>query len=51
LQIAAMALAAVGITMNGWFARSFGSTDTAGWLFLVIGADRRSRCAFDRGII
>jgi hypothetical protein len=37
LQIAAMALAAVGITMNGWFARSLGSTDTAGWLFLAIG--------------
>ena len=32
-----MALAAVGITMNGWFARSLGSTDTAGWLFLAIG--------------
>jgi hypothetical protein len=25
------------MTMNGWFARSLGSTDTAGWLFLVIG--------------
>src|SRR6516162_3263965 len=32
-----MALAAVGITMIGWFARSLGSTDTAGWLFLAIG--------------
>jgi hypothetical protein len=30
-------LAEVGMTMNGWFARSLGSTDTAGWLFLVIG--------------
>jgi len=23
--------------MNGWFSRSLGSTDTAGWLFLTIG--------------
>jgi hypothetical protein len=37
LTIAALALAVVGMTMNGWFARSLGSTDTAGWLFLVIG--------------
>jgi hypothetical protein len=37
LTIAALALAIVGMTMNGWFARSLGSTDTAGWLFLVIG--------------
>jgi hypothetical protein len=27
----------VGITMNGWFARSLGSSDIAGWLFLGIG--------------
>lgn len=34
---AAFALAAVGITTNGWFARSLGSSDTAGWLFMAIG--------------
>jgi hypothetical protein len=33
----AVALAAVGITINGWFARSLGATDAAGWLFLAIG--------------
>jgi hypothetical protein len=27
----------VGITMNGWFAPSLGSSDTAGWLFLAVG--------------
>jgi hypothetical protein len=32
-----LALAAVGITINGWFGRSLGSTDTAGWLFLAVG--------------
>lgn len=37
LQIAALTLAVVGITMNGWFGRSLGSTDAAGWLFLAIG--------------
>jgi hypothetical protein len=37
LTIAALALAVVGMTMNGWFARSLGSTDIAGWLFLAIG--------------
>jgi hypothetical protein len=37
LTVAALALAVVGMTMNGWFARSLGSTDTAGWLFLIIG--------------
>ena len=34
---AALALAGVGITTNGWFARSLGASDTAGWLFLAIG--------------
>src|SRR5262249_12275872 len=34
---AAFTLAAVGVTMNGWFARSLGSSDTAGWLFMAIG--------------
>jgi hypothetical protein len=37
LSVAALALAAVGITINGWFARSLGSSDIAGWLFLAIG--------------
>lgn len=37
LVFAAFGLAAVGITMNGWFARSLGSSDVAGWLFLAIG--------------
>jgi hypothetical protein len=34
---AAFTLAAVGVTMNGWFARSLGSSDFAGWLFMAIG--------------
>jgi hypothetical protein len=34
---AALGLAGVGIIINGWFARSLGSTETAGWLFLAIG--------------
>jgi hypothetical protein len=34
---AALALAAVGIAINGWFARSLGSSDVAGWLFLAVG--------------
>jgi hypothetical protein len=37
LSTAALALAAVGITINGWFARSLGSSDVAGWLFLTVG--------------
>jgi hypothetical protein len=37
LAAAAIALAGVGMTTNGWFARSLGSSDTAGWLFLTIG--------------
>ena len=37
LAISAFGLAGVGITMNGWFARSLGSSDIAGWLFLAIG--------------
>jgi hypothetical protein len=37
LAVAALALATVGITTNGWFARSLGASDTAGWLFLAIG--------------
>jgi hypothetical protein len=37
LSTAAFALAAVGITINGWFARSLGSSDAAGWLFLAVG--------------
>jgi hypothetical protein len=38
LSIAALSLAAVGVAMNGWFARSLGSSDAAGWLFLTVGA-------------
>jgi hypothetical protein len=38
LSAAALALGAAGITMNGWFARSLGSSDVASWLFLAIGA-------------
>ena len=37
LAAAALGLAAVGIVINGSFARSLGSTETAGWLFLAIG--------------
>lgn len=37
LSIAALALGAVGITINGWFARSLGASDVAGWLFLAVG--------------
>jgi hypothetical protein len=37
LVAAAIGLAAVGIVINGWFARSLGSTETAAWLFLAIG--------------
>lgn len=37
LTVAALALALVGMIMNGWFARSLGSTEAAGWLFLAIG--------------
>jgi hypothetical protein len=37
LMIAAFGLAAVGVTMNGWFARSLGSSEIAGWLFLAVG--------------
>jgi hypothetical protein len=37
LTMAALALAVVGMTMNGWFAWSLGSSEVAGWLFLAIG--------------
>ena len=37
LIAASFGLAAVGITMNGWFARSLGSSEIAGWLFLAVG--------------
>jgi hypothetical protein len=37
LSAAAIALAGAGIVMNGWFARSLGSSDVASWLFLAIG--------------
>jgi hypothetical protein len=37
LRTAALALAGVGMAMNGWFAQSLGSSSIAGWLFLAIG--------------
>ena len=37
LLTAALALAGVGIVMNGWFARSLGSSEAAGWLFFAAG--------------
>jgi hypothetical protein len=37
LTAAAIGLAGTGLTMNGWFARSLGSTDFSGWLFLAVG--------------
>lgn len=37
LTTAALGLGTVGVTMNGWFARSLGSSEVAGWLFLAIG--------------
>lgn len=37
LTTAALLLGAVGITINGWFARSLGASDVAGWLFLAVG--------------
>jgi hypothetical protein len=33
----ALALAGTGVVINGWYARSLGSTDFAGWLFLGVG--------------
>lgn len=37
LNAAAFCLAVVGVTINGWFARSLGASDVAGWLFLALG--------------
>ena len=37
LTLTAFGLALVGITMNGWFAHSLGSSAIAGWLFCAIG--------------
>jgi hypothetical protein len=37
LAVAALALAGVGIIINGWFARSLGATEPAGWLFMAVG--------------
>lgn len=37
LTAAALCLAGVGIIINGWFARSLGSSEIAGWLFLAMG--------------
>jgi hypothetical protein len=37
LMAAALGLAGVGVTQNGWYARSLGATETTGTLFLVLG--------------
>jgi hypothetical protein len=37
LSVTAFGLAVVGVTMNGWFAKSLGSSEIAGWLFLGVG--------------
>jgi hypothetical protein len=37
LSVAALALAAAGVLMNGWFAWTLGSSDAASWLFLAVG--------------
>jgi hypothetical protein len=37
LTTAALALSAVGIAINAWFAQSLGSSPFAGWLFLAVG--------------
>jgi hypothetical protein len=37
MTVTAIGLAGVGLTMNGWFSKTLGSSDTAGWVFLAIG--------------
>lgn len=37
LGVAALGLGGVALCMNAWFARSLGSSETSGWLFLAIG--------------
>jgi hypothetical protein len=37
VTVAAVTLAATGAVMNAWYARSLGSSDVSGWLFLLIG--------------
>src|SRR5262249_17969112 len=37
LRVSALALAAVGLSMNAVYARSLGSSDLSGWLFLALG--------------
>lgn len=37
LNTAALCLAAVGVAINGWFTRSLGSSEFAGWLLLALG--------------
>jgi hypothetical protein len=37
LTTVALTLGAAGVAINGWFARSLGSSDAAGWLFLAVG--------------
>jgi hypothetical protein len=46
LRLTALAVAGVGITMNGWYSRSLGSTEAAGYLFLAVGvaADAVALC-------
>jgi hypothetical protein len=44
LAVAAVALFGTGIAINGWFAKSLGATDIAGWLFLVVGCVADCAC-------
>jgi hypothetical protein len=37
LIVVALGMFGVGVTINAWFARSLGSTEFAGWLFLAVG--------------
>lgn len=37
VTVAAVGLGAVSVIINGWFARSLGASDVAGWLFLAVG--------------
>jgi hypothetical protein len=37
LLAAGIALGAVGVAMNGWFAQSLGATEATGWLFFAVG--------------
>lgn len=37
LTAAGLALGAASVAINGWFARSLGASDVAGWLFMAVG--------------